>query len=104
MYHTTEYDSSAHGNNPDSSNTAAYYVTVGGDSLYLYGFQNGYAEGQTMRIFRETNDMYVTVVIYNNIYYAVQPIFLMNGGTSLTLSNYQSAEFIYHNSIWFQYK
>ena len=104
VYHTTEYDSSAHGNNPDSSNTAAYYVTVGGDSLYLYGFQNGYAEGQTMRIFRETNDMYVTVVIYNNIYYAVQPIFLMNGGTSLTLSNYQSAEFIYHNNIWFQYK
>mgnify|MGYP003632820683 CR=1 FL=1 len=104
VLHTTLYVSATHGNNPDTSNTAAYYVTLGGNSLYLYGFQNGYAEGQTMRIFRETNSTSVIVTIYNNIYYAVQPISLMNGGTSLTLINYQSAEFIFHNNIWFQYK
>jgi hypothetical protein len=104
VIHTTLYVSATHGNNPDTSKTAAYYVTLGGNSMYLYGFSGGYAEGQTMRVFRETNTLTVEVVIYNNSYYATQPIYLMNGGTSLTLSDYESAEFIYHNNIWFQYK
>ena len=72
--------------------------------MYLYGFSGGYAEGQIIRVFRETNTLTVVVVIYNNSYYATQPIYLMSGGTSLTLKNYESAEFIFHNNIWFQYK
>lgn len=104
VFHTTEYVTATHGNNPDTSNTAAYYVTLGGDSMYVYGFSGGYAEGQTLRILRETSTTGVVVTIYNNSYYATQRILLMNGGTSLTLTIYQSAEFIFHNNIWFQYK
>ena len=104
VFNTTLYVTATHGNNPDTSNTAAYYVTLGGNSMYLYGFSGGYAEGQIIRVFRETNTLTVVVVIYNNSYYATQPIYLMSGGTSLTLKNYESAEFIFHNNIWFQYK
>ncbi len=102
VYKTTEYNLYTHGNNPDTSNTRAYYVTLSGHSMSLYGFSGGYREGQLIRIFRETNSTSVTINIYANSYYATQPIYLRNGGSSLTLTSYQSAEFIYHNNIWFQ--
>tara|TARA_R110002020_G_scaffold205785_1_gene410481 strand:- start:3735 stop:5534 length:1800 start_codon:yes stop_codon:yes gene_type:complete len=102
VYKTTLYDFYTHGNNPDTSNTRAYYVTLSGHSMSLYGFSGGYREGQLIRIFRETNDTTVTIYIYANSYYATQPIYLRDGGTSLTLTSYQSAEFIFHNNIWFQ--
>ena len=99
---TVQYNSTTHGNNPDTSDTRVYYVTLGGHSMSLYGFSGGYAEGQLIRILRETNSLTVTVNIYANSYYATQPIYLRDGGSILTLTKYQSAEFIYHNNIWFQ--
>ena len=99
---TVQYNSTTHGNNPDTSDTRVYYVTLGGHSMSLYGFSGGYHEGQLIRILRETNSLTVTVNVYANSYYATQPIYLRDGGTILTLTMYQSAEFIFHNNIWFQ--
>ena len=99
---TVQYNSTTHGNNPDTSDTRVYYVTLGGHSMNLYGFSGGYHEGQLIRILRETNSLTITVNIYNNSYYATQPIYLRDGGTLLSLTKYQSAEFIFHNNIWFQ--
>ena len=99
---TTLYVSSTHGNNPDTTNTRAYYVTNAGSSMALYGFSGGYREGQLIRIIRETNSSLITVNIYANSYYATQPIYLRDSSTSLTLTKYESAEFIFHNNIWFQ--
>ena len=95
-----EYLASTHGNNPDTSNTSLYVITLANGSCTLYGLSGGYAEGQKLRIMRGTNSTSVTLTIYHNSYYATQPIHTRHSNT-LTLTGYESVDLMYWNNIWF---
>jgi len=95
-----DYLASTHGNNPDTSDTALYVITLSNGSAALYGFSGGYREGQKVRVMRATNSTGVTLNIYHNSYYATQPIYTRDSKT-LTLTGYESVECIFYNNIWF---
>lgn len=95
-----EYSLTTHGNNPDTSNTGLYVITLANGSCSLYGLSGGYAEGQQLRFMRGTNSGSVTFTIYHNSYYATQPIYTRDS-SDLTLTGYESVELIYWNNIWF---
>jgi len=89
------------GNNPDTEYVTLYVFDGSSTSASIYGFSNGYADGQKIRFMRSTNSTTKTLTFYHNSYYATQPIYTTDSKT-LTLTGYQSVEFIFYSNIWFQ--
>jgi hypothetical protein len=88
------------GNNPDTEYVPLYVFDGSSTSASIYGFSGGYAEGQKLRFMRATNSTTKTLTFYHNSFYATQPIYTRDSKT-LTLTGYESVDFIYYNNIWF---
>jgi hypothetical protein len=88
------------GNNPDTEYVSLYVFDGSSTSAAIYGFSGGYAEGQKLRFMRATNSTTKTLTFYHNSYYATQPVYTRDSKT-LTLTGYESVDFIYYNNIWF---
>jgi hypothetical protein len=89
------------GNNPDTEYVTLYVFDGSSTSAAIYGFSGGYAEGQKIRFMRATNSTSKTLTFSHNSYYSTQPIYTTDSKL-LTLTGYQSVEFIFYNNIWFQ--